>query len=247
MNRQTRIKLVDASLGYTTQSGDTQVLEKLNLEFFSGDLVAIVGINGSGKSTLLKSMCGLLPFLEGQIELDHEHIETIALQDIAKKIAIVLTERLGGFNLTVFDAVAAGQIPYTDAFHRLREENLITIEAAIQKLGLMDYRNKALNELSDGLFQKTMIAKALAQQTPSILLDEPGAFLDYASKHELFLLLKKLTETENKCVLVSSHDLDLVLKYCPKLLVVANQSATLINTIEAKNNSEFLRIGGGFI
>ena len=188
-----------------------------------------------------------MPILKGDIFIDRRPISDFLLNDLAKKIAIVLTEKIGGFNLTAYDVVAAGQMPYTNAFNRFEKENLSIIESAINTCGITAHQHKLLNELSDGLFQKTIIAKALAQQTPIMLLDEPSAFLDYASKHELFLLLKKLSSEENKCILVSSHDLDLVLKYCTRILVVAGTRATLLNLSEAKNNEEFKKITGGFI
>jgi len=138
-------------------------------------------------------------------------------------------------------------MPYTNSFNKLSNHNLEIIDEAIRICGIAEHQNKLLHELSDGLFQKTIIAKALAQQTPIMLLDEPSAFLDFASKHDLFLLLKKLTEEQQKCVLVSSHDLDLLLKYCTKLLVISNTGIELISVSEAKTNKAFHEIGGGFI
>jgi iron complex transport system ATP-binding protein len=247
MDKKDCIVLKDAALGYKKTNNTISVLKNINLTFYPGDFVGIVGVNGVGKSTLLKSLCGLLPVLEGKILVDQQPITELLLNELAKKIAIVLTEKIGGFNLTAYDAVAAGQIPYTNSFNRLEKENLAIIDLAIKICGLTIHQHKLLNELSDGLFQKTIIAKALAQQTPIMLLDEPSAFLDYASKHDLFILLKKLAEEENKCILVSSHDLDLLLKYCSKLLLISQNSVELISTSEAKNNKAFVEIGGGFI
>jgi iron complex transport system ATP-binding protein len=248
MTVKSNISLKDADLGYNGLSGEIKVLQKLNLAFFPGEFIAVVGVNGTGKSTLLRSMCGLLPLLNGKVLLNETEINELSFTEIAKAVSIVLTEKIGGFNLNVFDAVAAGQIPYTDSFHRLRDDNKIIINDAINTVGLNNHAHKLLHELSDGLFQKTMIAKALAQQTPSILLDEPSAYLDYSSKHELFLLLKKLSEKEKKCILVSTHDLDLALKYCMRLLVVvSNGTAELIDVTEARMNAAFNTIAGGFI
>ncbi len=247
MDKKECIILKDAALGYKTSNATISVLKNINLAFYPGDFVGIVGINGVGKSTLLKSLCGLLPILEGDILIDQKPITELLLNELAKKIAIVLTEKIGGFNLTAYDAIASGQMPYTNSFNRLEKENLAIIDLAINTCGITTHQHKLLNELSDGLFQKTIIAKALAQQTPIMLLDEPSAFLDYASKHDLFILLKKLADEENKCILVSSHDLDLLLKYCTKLLVISDTSTELISVSEAKTNKAFLEIGGGFI
>lgn len=244
---KTNISIKNVSLGYETSRDRTVVMESLNLEIHEGELVGIVGLNGSGKSTLLKTLCGLLPALSGEIRLGNVNLSELTLSELAQKVAVVLTEKIGGFNLTAYDVVAAGQIPYTNSFHQLTEEHQAVIHWAISLCGLKQHQHKLTSELSDGLFQKTIIAKALAQQTPVLLLDEPSAFLDYASKHELFLLLKKLVMEEQKCVLVSSHDLDLLLTYCHKLLVVDDGKTELINVKDARNNPGFMKIGGGFI
>ncbi len=247
MEKKRCIVLKDAVLGYQKNNTEIPVLKNINLDVYAGDFIGIVGLNGVGKSTLIKSLCGLLPVLSGELLIEDRKISELLLKDLAKKIAIVLTEKIGGFNLTAYDAVAAGQMPYTNSFNHLAKANLDIISEAINTCGISAHQHKLLNELSDGLFQKTIIAKALAQQTPIMLLDEPSAFLDYASKHDLFLLLKKLSTQEDKCVLVSSHDLDLLLKYCSKLLIVSNNSIELTTTAEAKTNKAFLEIGGGFL
>jgi len=247
MNSTQKISLKRASVGYKKNGRNIAILGDLNFDFFAGDFVGIVGLNGIGKSTFLKSVCGLLPLLNGEVFIDGENSSEISLVELSRKIAIVLTEKIGGFNLTAYDVVAAGQMPYTNSFNQLKPENISIINSAIELCGLKDHQFKPIVELSDGLFQKTIIAKALAQRTPIMLLDEPSAFLDYASKHDLFLLLKKQAEEENKCVLVSSHDLDLLVKYCNKLLVIADGSVELIPVESAKQNKAFMDIGGGFL
>lgn len=247
MDQMQIIRIENATLGYKKSGHATEVIKNLSLDFYPGDFVGIVGLNGIGKSTLLKSLCGLLPLLSGKLMIDGSLIEDLSLQELASKISVVLTEKIGGFNLTAFDVVASGQMPYTDGFNRLENKNLTIIKAAIDQCGLGLHSHKPLNELSDGLFQKTIIAKSLAQQTPVMLLDEPSAFLDYASKHDLFLLLKTLAENDEKCILVSSHDLDLLVKYCNKLLVISDDAIEIIATSEAAGHVGFKRIGGGFI
>lgn len=247
MQLQERISITNASVGYKKAGINNSVLSNINFKFYEGDFVGIVGLNGTGKSTLLKSLCGLLPLISGSVKLDGSAIGDLSLEEIARKVSVVLTEKIGGFNLTAYDVVASGQMPYTDSFNRLNKANLDIIESAVIQCGISDHRHKPINELSDGLFQKTVIGKALAQQTPVLLLDEPSAFLDYASKHELFILLKHLAKDEKKCVLVSSHDLDLVLKYCDKLLLIHNNTTELVAVAEARTNTGFMKIGGGFI
>lgn len=247
MEKTVKIAIRDGGFGYRKSNGTFQILKGLNFDFYSGDFIGVVGLNGVGKSTFLKSLCGLLPLLDGNIALDGKSITDLSLSEMARKIAIVLTEKIGGFNLTAYDVVASGQMPYTNSFNQLKPEHLAIIDAAIEVSGIKVHALKPVSELSDGLFQKTVIAKALAQQTSVLLLDEPTAFLDYASKHELFILLKDLAAQKEKCVLVSSHDLDLILKYCTKVLVISHDSIELIETGNARENRAFLQIGGGFI
>jgi iron complex transport system ATP-binding protein len=247
MNNNSCIKITNGAFGYRKNNQNIEILTDIQSEFFSGDFIGLVGLNGSGKSTLMRSLCGLLPILKGEVYIDGRNITTIPNAELAKKVSIVLTEKISGFNLTSFDAVAAGQIPYTNLFNTLEERHLKIIHEAIEICGLKDHHHKLLTELSDGLFQKTMIAKSIAQQTPIMLLDEPSAFLDYASKHELFILLRDLAAKQNKCVIVSSHDLDLILKYCNKLMVVENSGLQVIATPEAKTNEAFNRLSAGYL
>lgn len=241
------ISLKNASLGYAQSDKDLSILSDITIDLHAGELIGIAGLNGIGKSTLLKSIGGLLPLLSGDIFIDGISVSKYPLAHLAKKISLVLTEKVSGFNLTAYDLVSAGQIPYTNNFHHLKNEHKLIIKSAIESCGLTLHQDKLLNELSDGLFQKTVIAKSLAQQTPIMLLDEPSAFLDYASKHELFILLKNLAEKDKKCILVSSHDLDLLVKYCTKLLVISENNIELINTSEALLNKGFIEIGGGYL
>lgn len=247
VNNKGNITIKNVSVGYIKNNQHVSVLGNINLQFNAGDFVGIVGLNGSGKSTLLRSICGLQEVLQGSVEINGRDINSISNNELAKSISVVLTEKISGFNLTAYDAVAAGQLPYTNIFNKLESANYQIIDGAIKQCGIEAHKHKLLTELSDGLFQKTMIAKSIAQQTPVMLLDEPTAFLDYASKHELFSLLKNLTSHNNKCILVSSHDLDLVLKYCNKVLIVAGNSCELCPTEEARGNTLFKELSGGFI
>lgn len=247
MSSSAFIKIIDGHFGYSKNNRDVEILKNVQLKCFQGDFIGVVGLNGSGKSTLLRSLCGLLHILKGEVFIDGENITDIANTELAKKISIVLTEKISGFNLTSFDAVAAGQLPYTNLFNKLEEKHLRIIWEAIEICGLKGHHHKLLSELSDGLFQKTMIAKSIAQQTPIMLLDEPSAFLDYASKHELFILLRDLAAKQDKCVIVSSHDLDLILKYCNKILLVRNSTIELIDVKDAKGHKVFEELSGGYL
>jgi iron complex transport system ATP-binding protein len=225
-------------------AGHIQV-NNASFECGAGDFIGIAGSNGSGKSTLLRSLCGLLPLLDGKILIDNMELPAYSAVELSRKISIVLTERIAGFNLTCFDAVAAGQMPYTGFLNKLEKQHLDIIHEAMRICGIEDLGPKLLSELSDGMFQKTMIAKCLAQQTPAILLDEPTAFLDYASKHELFIQLRNLSES--KCVMASSHDLDLIRKYCNKLLVVKNSTLQLYSNSDPGWHTVFSQLSGGYL
>lgn len=241
------INIIEGCFGYRKNGQDHPVLKNINLELHEGDFIGVVGLNGSGKSTLLRSMSGLLPVLNGNIFINQKPLAEFTNNELSKQVSIVLTEKIGGFNLTAFDAVAAGQLPYTNLFNRLEAHHLEIINHAINICGLRNHHNKLLSELSDGLFQKTMIAKCLAQQAPIMLLDEPSAYLDYGSKHELFKLLKTFSEENKKCILLSSHDLNFLLKYCNKILLIQEGNAHLINAEAAIGNPVFTELSGGYL
>lgn len=247
MDKKECITIINTSFGYKNNRDRQVILKDVNVNFFHADFVGIVGLNGIGKSTFLKSIAGVIPILAGNILIDQMKSVGYSFSEIAKKIAIVLTDKISGFNLTAYDLVASGRMPYTNSFHQLSKNDHSIIESAIEMLGIKADQNRVLNELSDGLFQKTIIAKAIAQQSSILLMDEPSAFLDFASKHNLFLLLKMLSEKENKCILVSSHDLDLLIKYCNKLLVISDNKVEIISISDSKKNAVFQKIAGGFI
>jgi iron complex transport system ATP-binding protein len=245
MVRPGHIQVIDASFGYHKGSQNSVIIDPSSFECGAGDFIGIAGSNGSGKSTLLRTLCGLQASLNGKILIDDRELSSYSAVDLSKKISIVLTEKIAGFNLTCFDAVAAGQMPYTGLLNKLEKQHIDIIREAMRICGIENFSDKPLSELSDGMFQKTMIAKCLAQQTPVMLLDEPTAFLDYASKHELFIQLKTLSG--NKCVMVSSHDLDLIRKYCNKLLVVKNSTLQLYGNSHESWHSVFTGLSGGYL
>lgn len=247
MVKKALIQIQNAELGYLSKKGKTVVLKELNLSFYEGDCIGLVGLNGAGKSTLIKSLSGELPILSGEISLEGKNLQLYSLYELSKKIALVLTDKIKGFNLTVWDVVSSGQMPYTNWFHQLSEIHRKVICDAMEITGVSSLSQKNLQELSDGNFQKTLIAKALAQQTQSILLDEPGAYLDYGSKHRLFESLQKLAKEQNKCILASSHDLQLVIKYCNKILILQDGKAELMDTQTAIAHPAFLAIGGSYL
>ena len=219
------IQLNDVEVGYTSNKGNISVFRHLTMAFQAGELVGLMGDNGVGKSTLLKTITGTLKTLSGTVMLDGKNIDAYSSAGLAQYLSIVVTEKIGGFNLTAWDVVASGRTPYINVLGKLEQKDKDIIEAALQKLNILPLKDKLMDELSDGQKQKVMIAKSLAQQTPVIILDEPTAFLDYNSKHLLFKILKELCETEHKLIIVSSHDLDLMRPYITRSVTMKEGNA----------------------
>jgi cobalamin transport system ATP-binding protein len=213
------IELKNITVGY---GGNhlVKVYRNLSATFEKGELIGLIGNNGVGKSTLIKTLCGHLRPLEGEIYIERQSANRYPVQALSKLLSIVLPEKITGFNLSAYDVVASGRIPYINAFSRLSGEDRAIVDQSMETIGVSGIRHKLMEELSDGQRQKVMIAKSLAQQTPVIILDEPTAFLDYASKHQLFGILKDLCKAQQKLIIVSSHDLDLVFKYADKILLM---------------------------
>jgi iron complex transport system ATP-binding protein len=188
------------SVGFRARRKKHVLFENLDLHLTPGELVCFMGSNGVGKSTLLKTLAGLLPPLTGKVNA------------LNKNVALVLTDKITATNMTVYDLVSFGQYPYLDWRISLSPSNIEIIEDAIRQVHLESLRNRKLSELSDGQLQLAMIAKALAQQTPVILLDEPTAHLDLNNRVEVMNLLRSLSRKLGKSILVTTHELDLALQ-----------------------------------
>ena len=212
------IEIKQLEIGYCSKRKQTSVFQGLNASFQSGSLIGLIGDNGVGKSTLLKALTGYLKPVHGSVLIQGENLASLSFEQKASRISIVTTEKIGGFNLTVYDVVALGRTPYVSMFGKLMPDDIAVIERSLERLGLASLKDTLMEELSDGQRQKVMIAKSLAQETPIILLDEPTAFLDYTSKHKLFEDLKVLSLEEQKLIMVSSHDIDLMQKYMTQAL-----------------------------
>jgi iron complex transport system ATP-binding protein len=211
------IKTHNLSIGYRTKKNTTCVAEGINLSLPKGKLVCILGKNGIGKSTLLRTLTKVQPKLSGEILLDERELETIPNAELAKKMSLVLTERIPESNLTVYELIALGRQPYTNWIGNLTDEDKKYIELAIKQTNIKDIIHKKHYELSDGQLQKIMIARALVQNTEIITLDEPTAHLDIHNKIEIFNLLKKLTLDLHKTILISTHEIHLALQLADEL------------------------------
>lgn len=209
------------SIGYSKNSKTNAVQSGLNLQLKAGELVCLIGPNGSGKSTLLRTMGGLQQALLGQVLLDGHDLSTLTNLEKALRISLVLTERVEVENTTVYQIVALGRHPHNNWWGSLDVNSDSLVRKALKMVHLEHKVNSHLNELSDGERQRTMIAKALAQDTPIILLDEPTAHLDLPNRVEIMLLLHKLAHDTQKCILLSTHELDLALQAADRIWLMS--------------------------
>lgn len=207
------IQLSDVTTGYRGKP----VTKNINAFLQAGELTCLLGPNGAGKSTLLKTLSAFIPPLSGEIAIDGVNIKRISASMLARNIAVVLTRRPSIMNMTVEELVAIGRSPYTSFFGGLRDGDREVVDKSIRLVGIDDLRSRNVNTLSDGERQKAFIAKALAQQTQIVFLDEPTAFLDYPSKVDIMKLLYTIAREENKTVFMSTHDLELALQIADKI------------------------------
>lgn len=222
------IELNELTVGY----GQRTLLEKVSTRITSGQLVALLGRNGTGKSTLLRAMMGLEKPQTGEIRLQGKNITSLKPEKLARKISFVTTDKVRIANLRCKDVVAMGRAPYTNWIGQLQPEDKTRVDEAMRLVGMSDYAEKTMDQMSDGECQRIMIARALAQDTPVILLDEPTAFLDLPNRYELCLLLQKLAQEEGKCILFSTHDLDIALSLCDSIMLIDNPQLYSLSTPE---------------
>ena len=225
------ISLSQLSVGYTLSH---PVISDINLELRSGQLACLIGENGIGKSTLLKTLTGFLPKLKGSLLLGNRDIESFSQRELARQVSIVLTQKPDVQNLTIEEIIGLGRSPYTGFFGRLRAEDRKVVDDAIATMGIEKLRGRMIQTLSDGERQKVMIAKALAQETSIILLDEPTAFLDFPSKAETFLSLQRMAHERDKLILLSTHDLELAVRFADCLLEVREGRLKEVSAADVK-------------
>ena len=212
------IRLENLAIGYP----DRPLLEGINTTFEVGKLTALVGRNGSGKSTLLRALAGLGSHTSGSILVGGDPIEQLDTHARSMRIAFVTTERVRIANLRCKDVVALGRAPYTNWIGRMQEEDRQLVEHALEAVGMGAFKDRTMDRMSDGECQRVMIARALAQQTPVVLLDEPTSFLDLPNRYELCRLLSRLAREEQKCILFSTHELDIARSLCDAIALVDN-------------------------
>lgn len=213
------IQLYNLSIGY----GKHAVVSDINATLNSGRLTCLLGRNGVGKSTLLRTLAGFTPPIAGEIYIQGTPLERLSHHELAEKISVVLTERMDIRNLTAIELVGLGRTPYTGFWGVLSDEDHKIVSNAMQLVGIEQLAERNISSLSDGERQKVMMAKALAQQTPIIILDEPTAFLDFQSKVDTLRLLAQLAHELDKTVFLSTHDIEQALQITDAIWLLDDQ------------------------
>ena len=214
------LKAHPISIGYHDKKETKIVAKDVKIELQKGKLIALVGVNGIGKSTLLRTITGIQKPLDGTVYLNEKDIRTYSANDLAQHMSVVLTEHLPPSNLTVFELIALGRQPYTNWLGTLTSEDIEKVNEAIKLTQIVHLVHKKHFEISDGQLQKVLIARALAQDTPLIILDEPTTHLDLLHKFTLLQLLQKLAISTQKCILFSTHDIDLAIQLCDEMIIM---------------------------
>lgn len=215
------IRINGLRVGYAGTHGELGFSrESINYSACGGEMVALIGPNGIGKSTLLRTMAGFQKSWQGEILYYGKAISQIPSRELSKMLSFVSTESIHVANLRVADLVAYGRFPYTGWLGRLSTTDRDLVMDALEKVGLKKFARRMVSQLSDGERQRALIARALTQDTPFILLDEPTAFLDVKNKYEIFHLLHQLARQNNKTIILSTHDLNIALREMDKFWIM---------------------------
>ena len=211
----------------------------INVNVAEGELVAVVGVNGVGKSTFLRTISGVQEALDGTIFIKSLDRKSLPAPKLASLISLVLTEQPISKNLSVTELVALGRQPYTNWIGTISREDRAQILKAIEVVGIQEIRHKKCYELSDGQLQKVLIARALAQNTPLVILDEPTSHLDIYHKAQVLKLLKKLSQQTKKAILFATHEINLAIQLCDKIVLMQQEKVQQGSPEELINEGAF--------
>lgn len=236
------IETKNLSIGYKKGHNKNILLSDINLSTAKGELIALIGMNGSGKSTLLRSLANFQNPLSGDIRIVNKQITQYNPEELAHKISFVSTERIGLNNITVREIIELGRYPYTGLLGKLSQHDVEIVDNVISQTELKNISSKNLHEISDGEKQRVMIARALAQDTEIIILDEPTAFLDIPNRFEIIKLLKSLTVEKNKTIIFSTHDLPIAMQLADKIWLISQGNITEGAPEDLVLNKEFSKI-----
>ena len=214
------------SVGYRDKKKTHEIQSGINLKIHQGELVAVLGRNGIGKSTLLRTLTKVQEPLSGSVLLDSQEIQEFPFQELSKKISVVLTERLPESQLTVFELVALGRQPYTNWVGKLTDEDVEKVMWSLDQTETREFAQKHFYELSDGQLQRVLIARALAQDTEIIILDEPTAHLDMHHTIKIFQLLEKLVSETGKTIILSSHQVNMAILSADQIILMTEKEVT---------------------
>jgi iron complex transport system ATP-binding protein len=239
------VRFQELTIGYRTGRNVKVIAERLTGELTGGELTCLVGRNGTGKSTFLRTIAGLQAPLGGRVEVtpprpsqgegvgeNSVSIHSLSANERAKMIGVVLTQKPDVQNMTVEEVVGLGRTPYTGFFGTLSKADRAIVAEAMEQVGIRPLAQRNIQMLSDGERQKVMIAKALAQQTPVILLDEPTAFLDYPSKVEMMQMLRQMAKEMDKTIVLSTHDIELAAKIATRFLLLSEKGLQEVQASE---------------
>jgi len=224
-----------SSLEIAAGKGGKTLIENFSIKINSGELIALTGLNGAGKSTLLFSLCGLNNPYKGKVEINGKNLHTSSVQEKSRLCGIVFTSQENIPWMDVYSFVASGRAPHTNLMGHLSNEDKTVIEKIISETGLNDFQERFIYTLSDGEKQRCLIARALVQDTPFILLDEPTAFLDVRNKKQIMELLKELCFNHQKSILFSTHDIQLAKKYADSIWWINDRK---VNVVSPENFNE---------
>lgn len=215
------------SIGYTAKKKDIIVVSNIDLHIERGQLVGLIGINGAGKSTLLRTLVGLQAPISGALHIGEKSIETYTPEVLARQLSVVLTGQMISKNVSVFELVALGRQPYTNWLGTLTSVDLEIIEKALKDTDCYPLKDTPCYALSDGQLQRVLIARALAQDTPLIVMDEPLTHLDLHHKASLLTLLTHIAKTQDKTIIFSTHDIEHALPLCDRMIVLQEGEAIM--------------------
>ena len=224
MENEIILQASQISIGYSHKKEKTIIASNIDLSLRKGKLIALIGANGIGKSTLLRTITGIQKTISGTVFLNGSNIHELDALTLAQNLSVVLTEKLPPSNLTVFELIALGRQPYTNWIGKLTDEDIAKVNEAMELTQISHLATKKHFEISDGQLQKVLIARALAQDTPLIILDEPTTHLDLLHKVSLFKLLKKLTKETDKCILFSTHDIDMAIQLSDEMIIMTPET-----------------------
>ncbi len=229
------ISVQEVAIGY--KSG--VIADHINFDLKAGELCAIIGVNGIGKSTLLRTLGKVQPELSGTIKIKGKELGSYNPLNLASQISVVLTEPIASKNLTVLELISLGRLPYTNWLGSITAQDKSSIEKCIEQVELQHLKHKKCHELSDGQLQRVLIARAMAQDTPLILLDEPTTHLDLYHKVQILKLLKQLAQRHKKTVLFTTHEIDLAIQLCDTILILDGKKNPFGQPCELIKNGDF--------